>query len=1058
MVCPRCGQSGQFKNGHCVVCGASFREGVTIGPTHGGSVVPTSGGRPSAGDAPTLLPGTSVTPINTRASDSHEEAEPATSFGGFAVGDGEALTGFVPPGNDGATIPPGAPPVSHSEDPSGPLEPGQSFGPRYHIIRALGVGGMGAVYQAWDAELGVTVAIKVIRPDVMADPTAAAEIERRFKRELLLARQVTHKNVVRIHDLGDINGIKYITMPYVDGADLASVLKNEGRLPINRVMRIARSVVSGLVEAHKAGVVHRDLKPANIMIGPEDEALIMDFGIARSTGAPAGHAVPGANTIVRNLKSSTARLDATVFGAVVGTVEYMAPEQAKGIHVDQRADIYAFGLILYDLLVGKSRVAGGINPIEELKGRMAHAPAPVKTLALDVPDRVDQIISRCLEPDADKRFQTTEELATALALLDDEGEPIPVPPRFSKKLIALAAVAVLGLVTGTWYFTRTPPPEKPHDPVSVVISDLQNRTGDPAFDRTIEPVIKLALEGAGFISAYDRPGIRRSLGVRLPDKLDERAGLEIAVKQGVGVVVSGAVERAGSGFQLSVKAVQAVTGKVISEATAKASDKERVLALATKLATNVRKSLGDNASDSAQRFAMDTLTATSLDAVHDYAIGQEALSNNRNEEAIENYLKAVARDKNFGAAYTGLAIASGNVGRQQDADKYAKEALRHLDGMTERERYRTRGIFYRVTSDYQNCVNEYGALVQRYAADAAARNNMALCLSNLRQLPKARDEMRRVVEILPKRALYRINLSLYASYGTDFDTGEAEARAAQELSPSAEYAYVALAFAQLGQSKLAEATETYRKLETVSTLGASLAASGLADIALYEGRLSEAAGIYERGAADDVAAKNPDRAATKFAALAQTQLLRRQNRQAIAAADRALDSSKVSKIRFFAARVFVETGETAKAKALAKSLGDELQAEPQALGKIVEAEMALKSKDSKAAIKLLSDANALLDTWIARFDLGRAYLDAGAFTQADSEFDRCIKRRGEALALFLDEEPTFGIAPAVYYYQGRAREGQNTAGFADSYKTYLTIRDKAGEDPLLPEVRKRATK
>ena len=143
---------------------------------------------------------------------------------------------------------------------------------------------MGAVYHAWDAELGVSVAIKVIRPEIMADPTAASEVERRFKRELLLARQVTHPNVVRIHDLGEIDGIKYITMEFVEGIDLATRLQREGRLPVALVIRIAKAVVSGLVAAHAAGVVHRDLKPANIMIGPDDEALIMDFGIARSSG------------------------------------------------------------------------------------------------------------------------------------------------------------------------------------------------------------------------------------------------------------------------------------------------------------------------------------------------------------------------------------------------------------------------------------------------------------------------------------------------------------------------------------------------------------------------------------------------------------------------------------------------------------------------------------------------------------------------------------------------------------------------------------------------------
>src|SRR5689334_21829771 len=141
---------------------------------------------------------------------------------------------------------------------------------------------MGAVYQAYDSDLDVTVAVKVIRPDMTQDPTVAADIERRFKRELLLARQVTHKNVVRIYDLGEISGIKYITMSYVDGGDLATRLQRDGALSVPQVMRIAKQVISGLVEAHKAGVVHRALKPANIMIDRAGDALIMDFGIARS--------------------------------------------------------------------------------------------------------------------------------------------------------------------------------------------------------------------------------------------------------------------------------------------------------------------------------------------------------------------------------------------------------------------------------------------------------------------------------------------------------------------------------------------------------------------------------------------------------------------------------------------------------------------------------------------------------------------------------------------------------------------------------------------------------
>ena len=145
---------------------------------------------------------------------------------------------------------------------------------------------MGVVYQAWDDELGVAVALKVIKPEVSADPRVASEVEHRFKRELLLARQVTHKHVVRIHDIGEIDGIKYLTMPFIEGRDLAHVLRDEGRLPVTRALQVAKQIAEGLVAAHEAAVVHRDLKPENVMIDADEQAVIMDFGISRSESTP----------------------------------------------------------------------------------------------------------------------------------------------------------------------------------------------------------------------------------------------------------------------------------------------------------------------------------------------------------------------------------------------------------------------------------------------------------------------------------------------------------------------------------------------------------------------------------------------------------------------------------------------------------------------------------------------------------------------------------------------------------------------------------------------------
>ena len=520
------------------------------------------------------------------------------------------------------------------------------------------------------------------------------------------------------------------------------------------------------------------------------------------------------------------------------------------------------------------------------------------------------------------------------------------------------------------------------------------------------------------------------------------------------VVLSGTVNREGNGYEVSVKALRAVTGDVIATADGRASSRDRVLGVTTELASEVRRALGDDTSDSAQRFANEALSAASLDVIHDYAMGMEALSDSRYEDALKSFMKAVQRDPNFGAAYAAMAIASANVGQQQEAEQHVKEALRHLDGMTERERYRVRGLYYYVTGDYQACVKEYGDLVARFAADAAAHNNLALCSTKLRNVPLALEEMRRVVDILPKRALYRVNLALYAAYSSDFQTAEQEARTAEELG--SRWGVFALALAQFGQGQVRQAAETYNRLEKLDELGVSQAASGLGDLAIYEGRFADAVRILSAGSTADIASKNPDRAAAKLVMLAHAQRLRGQKAAAIAAGERALASSNAPKIRFLTARVFAEAGEIARARTLAAGLASELQAEPQAYAKTLEGIISLQNGDPRQAIKALTEANALLDTWIGRFDLGRAYLEAGLFTQADSEFDRCIKRRGEALSLFLDEEPTFSFFPSLYYYQGRARESLKSIGSAESYRTYLGIRGESREDALLPEIRKRA--
>ena len=201
----------------------------------------------------------------------------------------------------------------------------------------------------------------------------------------------------------------------------------------------------------------------------------------------------------------------------------------------------------------------------------------------------------------------------------------------------------------------------------------------------------------------------------------------------------------------------------------------------TRLATEIREALGDDTTDDTKRFANQTLSATSLDVIRHYAAAMGAMSNGKFEDALRSYSKAVELDPKFGIGYQGMAVASRGLDRQQDAEKYIKQALEQVDGMTERERYRTRALYYGITGDFQNCVNEYGQLVAKYAADASARNNLAVCSNFLRDTKRAVDETREVLKILPKRPLYHINLALHAAYAGDFETAESEAHVAQTL-------------------------------------------------------------------------------------------------------------------------------------------------------------------------------------------------------------------------------------------------------------------------------------
>ena len=1005
MGSPPCAHAAGLTNGRCRVCGAAGAE-VTVAT--GMVSIDTTGLPPGASFGPTI--GIEATGAG---------ADPPATIG-------SAVTGQM--GGNRRT--------------AGTLFVGEAFGPRYHIIKMLGAGGMGAVYQAFDAELGVAVALKVIHRDPRIG-TVSRDSERRFKTELLLARQVTHKNVVRIHDLGEIDSIKYITMPYIKGDDLGVVLRREGKLPVSRALRLARQIARGLQAAHEAGVIHRDLKPANIMISADtddEQALIMDFGISASTS------------------ENTA-------GVIAGTLEYMAPEQATGQPADARADVYAFGLILYEMLTGpRAPARTGEERITAMEQRLAAGLPPLRTVDDTVAEPLGNVVMRCLERDAQQRYATATELCAALAALDDAGELVPEPRRLTRRQLAAAVTAMVAMLSGTYYFARPTPPIQ-HEPVPVLIADFENRSGDPVFDATVEQSLGLALEQASYITVFrtrDARAIARRLAPDKSDRITEEIGQLIARREGLKVLVAGAIDKTGDGYRLELRATDPATGQPIATAGRNVRDTNQVLAAIDLMAKDVRVALGESKTEMAKVVAAETVTAGSLPAIRAYVRAQDLSRANKIPEALEAYQEAVTLDPQFGRAYAGMASIYSNYFKQPDkADANYQLAMKHLDRMTDREKYRTLGTYYlNVVRNYEKAVETYETLVRLFPADDVGHGNLALAYLLVGNVPRAVEQVRRALAIYPRNALQRYNYVMYSMYAGDFATAIAEATKLLEENPSFEVPLLPLALSRIVQGDVDGGNDAYSKLEASGAQGASLASLGRADLEMYFGRHRAAVALLRTGIAADRKAGNLAAVAHKDIALAEAYLALGDTERAAAAANEALQLSRRESTMFPAAVVLLHTGRyEAAADQTARELDNMLQRQTTAYARLIRGQIAAKRGQFAEAIEAFRDAQKRHDSWFGRYLLGKLYVESNHFAEAIAELELSVKRRGETTDVFFYDMPTLRYLPPASYWLARAQEGLGgTAEAQKNYELFLTLRQEANPaDPLAVDARRRVS-
>jgi tetratricopeptide (TPR) repeat protein len=600
------------------------------------------------------------------------------------------------------------------------LTRGDLLAGRYRIRERIGSGGMGLVYRARDERLGIDVAVKILRPEHTADGEVAA----RFTRELLLARQVSHRHVVRIHDLGEDGDLRFLTMDLVQGRTLKQVLAEEGAFEPERAARVAAQLAAALRAAHRQGVVHRDLKPSNVLLDASGDAYVTDFGVARSAAA--------------------SQLTST--GGIVGTPAYLSPEQARGDPADGRSDVYSLGLLLHEMLAGEPAFPDGTWP-EVLGRRVSGHPRDLRQRAPGAPRWLCDVVARCLERDPEQRYADAGELAADLAagrrprgskgLL---GRPRPTAWRVALAAAALAVMVAAGYLGWHARHADKPPAAAGAPRLSVAVLPLADETGSGWASSAAAEMLAGSLEDSAALRVVDSLRVLRTVqDLGLPAgplpagelrRLGELLGADRVVAARV-VSVPGRVRLDGRVAEIEGD------GLLIDGIAAEAPE---LLAALDAFAERLRQRLQveTNGSGPPPRLSADP------EAMAAYAEGLEALVAGDSLTAAPALEAAVEADPGFAAAWVRLAGAYEALGHDERALAASRRAVEALPPQAGALVYEARAGLASLEGDTERAAGLLAELVERFPNDAEARVALAEARAGLGRFADAAGDLERV--------------------------------------------------------------------------------------------------------------------------------------------------------------------------------------------------------------------------------------------------------------------------------------------------------------------------
>lgn len=703
---------------------------------------------------------------------------------------------------------------------------------RYRILEKLGSGGMGEVYLAEDTKLGRKVALKLLAEELTQNRDRLS----RFDQEAYAASALNHPNILTIYEMGDEGGRHFIATEFVDGQTLRTHLSG-APMELTEVLDVAIQVAGALEEAHAAGIVHRDIKPENIMIRRNGHVKVLDFGLAKLTERPVSDET--------DTEAVTRALVQTDAGMVLGTSQYMSPEQARGKPVDERTDIWSLGVVLYEMACGRAPFAGETKT-DVIVAIAKSEPPPLARFSPKAPPELEWIVLKALRKDVEERYQTVKELESDLKKLkqriefQSELERSMAPeqyhsamshlaeteihgsvPRLSthsmspqkretsvvsgaiqtrassveyivngitkhKTVAAVVALVVLLGVLALIFVPRSKP--KLTDKDTILIADFLNTTGDPDFDKTLKQGLAVQLGQSPFLDIFSEDRVRDTLkymAAGQDTRVTRDVARDICARQGIKAMLLGSISVVGSRYVVLIEAVNSQTGDMIASEQFQVEGKEQVLRSLGSAASSLREKLGESLS-TIKRFdaPIENVTTSSLEALKQYSAGVEQHSKADYKGAIPLYQRAIESEPNFAIAHARLANCYNNTNQFELSRVEFTKAFELVDRVSERERFLIRSSYFGgVTGQWEKQIEELEAWKHVYPRDWEPLNLLASKYTVVGPFERAVTEGNQAIGINSRDFRAYVNVGVAFIQLNRFEEAKERLRKAQELKP-----------------------------------------------------------------------------------------------------------------------------------------------------------------------------------------------------------------------------------------------------------------------------------